>query len=452
MILQKFGVVMRSRPALLGAFGGWFQQACGLGVALVLIPVVTRFLSPVEAGIWFSFQGLVTMIALLDMGFGFAIARQAAFTLGAHEATVAKDDFLHLAHGWVGVNQLFQLTRVLYRWLAAGAAFVAVAAFEIFSRFGNLVPTETPGMRLCWYAMAATSVFLILAGGESAFLNGLGAVYQTRFLSGFYQLVAGAGAALAAWQGWGLPAMGLSFFVSAGCYKIAVAFTRQRTTVPMRGMVALPSPSGSLKRLAKAALPVGGVTVFGSLVYTIQTPMLGFLLGPERVAPFYLAQKIAMASTIAALQPALSQLPFFTRLLGSDNLTEAKKNMKKSAVQTTVLVLAGGLGFYFFSPYVALILLHREAYIDNMTLGLMTVDICILGCSAVWGQYVLAAGRNPFIFSTVCTGAASLAGSVIFVSYLGVAGLPIATILAGLFFNNRNNLAEGTKLYRSLKK
>lgn len=438
------------RPARAGALAGWFQQACGLGVAVLLIPIVTRFLPPDQAGIWFSFQGLVSMIALLDLGFGFAIARQAAFTLGASEATVARHDFIPLVHGWIGVGQLFRLTRVLYRWLAVSAALVALAAFEVFSRFGNLVPPETPGVRWCWYGMAGTSVLLILAAGDSSFLNGLGAVYQTRFLSGFYQLFAGAGAALAAWQGWGLAGMGLSFAICAAFYKLAVVLVRHLTTTPMREKHIPSPPAGSLGRLARAALPVGGVNVFGSMVYTIQTPLLGFLLGPEKVASFYLAQKIAMACNMAALQPALPQLPFFTRLLGSDNFSGARDNMKKTIVRTTFLVLAGAGAFYLFSPIAASVLLHRETYVDKLTLFLIAMDISIVGCSVIWGHYVLASGKNPFVFSTICTGAASLVGSMVLISSLGMAGLPAATILAGLLFNCRKNVTEGIKVYRSL--
>ena len=439
-----------ARPGLFGALAGWFQQACGLGAALLLIPVVTRFLTPDQAGIWFSFQGLVTMIALLDLGFGFAIARQAAFTLGATETTTVKDDFIHLAHGWPGVGQLFLLTRTLYHWLALSAAVTAVLTFELFSHFGNLIPPESSGARWCWYAMASASVLLILTSGESAFLNGLGAVYQTRFLAGFYQLFAGAGAACAAWQGWGLPGMGMSFAICALLYKFTVALTRRAIISPLAGIQVPPPPPGSLGKLARAALPVGGVNVFGSLVYTIQAPMLGFLLGPEKVAPFYVAQKLGMACNLAAMQLVLPQLPFFTKLIGSCNIPGALSNMKRNLVRATILVLVSSVGFYFISPWIAAVLLKKSTYVDNYTLAVMAVDLFCLGASVIWGQYVLASGKNPFVLSTVLTGVMAMTLTILCALEFGVVGLPIATLMAGLCFNYRKCLNEGWKLKKAL--
>lgn len=439
-----------SHPAKAGALGGWFQQGCGMLVALMLIPVVTRFLTPDEAGIWFAFQGLVTMIGLLDLGFGFAISRQAAFTLGANENTIAKDDFIHLAHGWPGVAQLFELTRTLYRWLALAAALLGLAAFEIFSRVGNLIPPGTPGVRWCWYAMAAASVILILAAGQSAFLNGLGAVYQTRFLAGLYQLIAGAGAAWAAWQGWGLSAMGASFALSAILYRVGIGAVRHLTTALMNDATCVSPPAGSLRRLAKAAIPVGGINIFGSLVYTIQTPMLGFLLGPEKVAPFYLAQKIAIAFNMMAMQTALPQLPFFTKAWAAADKMQSRQNIRRTIIRTTGLVLVAAMGFYFLSPVAAMLLLHRDAYIDNITLLIMSVDLLLLGSSVIWGQYVLASGRNPFVIPTILTGITSILATYFLVPLIGVPGLPTATLVAGLIFNYRKCFTEGYSLIRSL--
>lgn len=420
-------------------------------VALLLIPVVTRYLSPQEAGIWFAFQGLVSMIGLLDLGFGFAISRQAAFTLGSTETTLAKNDFLHLDHGWTGVAQLFRLTRILYRWLAIAATGLGVALFEVFSRFGNLVPEVTPGVRMCWYAIAAASCLLILSAGHSAFLNGIGAVYQTRFLAGLYQLAAGAGAAFAAWAGWGLPAMGGSFAICAVGYRIIIGSVLKACTQPMRESAKIEPAQGSLGLLARAALPVGGVNVFASLIYTIQSPMLGFLLGPEKVAPFYLAQKIAMSCNMLAMQTALPQLPFFTRAFGNGKNALAFTNLQKTVLRTSIFVIIVGLGFYFFSPVAASILLHREKYIDDTTLFLMTLDLLFMGYSTIWGQYVLASGKNPFFVSTLLNGLWSLCATCYLVPILGLPGLPAATLIAGLAFNYRKCISEGLRLYKSTR-
>jgi O-antigen/teichoic acid export membrane protein len=450
-VLQFLKLRAKQHPARVGAIAGLFQQGSSVLVALLLIPVVTQYLSSDEAGIWFSFQGLVSMISMLDLGFGFAIARQAAFTLGANSSTIANDDFIHLAPGWSGVAQLFDLTRTLYRALAGAALVIGIFAFEVFSRVGSLVPASTQDVRWCWYGMVAASSLLILATGQSSFLNGLGAVYQTRFLLGFYLLLAGTGAAFAAWKGWGLVAMGASFALSSVVYWLSIDMVRRATTAAMLEAKVISSPQGSFKRLVKAALPVGGVNVFGSLVYTAQAPILGMLLGPEKVAPFYLAQRIAMACNMVAMQFILAKLPFFTRALGAGDFVEAKANMKQTILRTSLLVGVSTAAFYLLSPWAAGVLLHKTTFVEQETLLLMAIDLLFLGCTVIWGHYVLAEGRNPFVISTILTGFVSVCLTTCLTPLIGTTGLPLSTLVAGLAFNYRRNLAEGISTLKNLK-
>ena len=244
--------------------------------------------------------------------------------------------------------------------------------------------------------------------------------------------------------------MGASFAVCAVAYRIVIGFARYAYTGPMREAAHIPPEPGSLNQLARAALPVGVVNVFGSLVYTVQSPMLGFLLGPEKVAPFYLAQKIAMACNTLAMQTALPQLPFFTRALGAGNIVQARSNMKTVIVRATVFLIASSAAFYFLSPIAARVLLHREAYVDKFTLSLMTLDLLLLGASVVWAQFVLASGRNPFVLPTIVNGTLALTLSVYLIPTLGVAALPAATIISGLILNYRLSLVYGIKTMYSL--
>jgi O-antigen/teichoic acid export membrane protein len=418
-----------------------------VGIAVLLIPVTTSFLSPAEAGLWFSFQGLVAMVSMIDLGFGFAISRQAAFTLGTTEPGKATDDFINLAPGAVGVHQLFGLTRKLYAALAAIGAVVSLIAYEVLSRVGNLIPSDTPGTRLGWYGIAVATVFIIFTGGYSSFLNGIGSVYQTRFTAGFYQLFAGIGAGVAAWLGGGLPLMAASFACCAVIYLAVISYLL-RKAIPnvMPHQIADPA-KGSLRRLAKAALPVGAVNIFGSCVYMVQPPMIGLLLGPEKVLPFYLAQKIGLAFNMLSMQLALPQLPFFTRALGKGDKQEISFRLNRTVKTTTLIVISTSLMYYLSSPWFAKVLLNKSSYVDSETLAILALDFFVLGLTGIGGQFVLASGRNPFMVSTIFTGITSLSLTAILTPEIGVIGLPIATLIAGLLFNYRKCFVE----YRKLK-
>ena len=127
---------LQRHPARAGALAGWIQQGASLGSALLLVPVATSLLSPADAGIWFVFQGLTAMLLLVDLGFGFAVARQVAFTAGKRQGTAA-NGFIDLASGWDGIAQLFQLTRRLYLFLALVSGLVGLGMLELVSSTGQ---------------------------------------------------------------------------------------------------------------------------------------------------------------------------------------------------------------------------------------------------------------------------------------------------------------------------
>jgi peptidoglycan biosynthesis protein MviN/MurJ (putative lipid II flippase) len=152
-----------------------------------------------------------------------------------------------------------------------------------------------------------------------------------------------------------------------------------------------------------------------------------------------------------AMQFILPQLPFFTRALGSGDFSGARVNMDKTILRTSLLVFFTTCIFYFLSPWAAEVLLRKTDFVDHETRLLMTIDLLFLGGSVVWGHYVLAAGRNPFVFSTIFTGATSVCLTISLAPLLGTMGLPLATLIAGLVFNYRRNLVEGIRTQKNLR-
>jgi O-antigen/teichoic acid export membrane protein len=165
------------------------------------------------------------------------------------------------------------------------------------------------------------------------------------------------------------------------------------------------------------------------------------------VVPFYLAQKIGLAFNMLSMQMALPQLPFFTRSLGGGDRNEISRRLNETVRKTTSIVFVTSLLFYFSSPWFAKVLLKKSEYVDSLTLSMLALDFFILGLTGVGGQFVLASGRNPFMVSTIFTGIASLSLTALLTPKIGIVGLPIATLIAGLAFNYRKCFVE----YRKLK-
>jgi len=440
------------RPTRAGALAGWFQQGCGMAVALLLIPVVTRALSASEAGIWFALVGLTTLLTMLDWGFGFAISRQVAFTIGANEKTEAHAEFIDLHHGWIGIGQLYRLTHRLYWIIGAAVVVLGLGTLEILVLFGNLLPREVSmELRICWYSMVLSSAVVIFTVGQSAFLNGLGAVYQSRALSGLYQLFAGILAAVAVWTGGGLAAMGISYLIMAVAYHVAIrrALRRRLQQVPWSSCPI--TPKGSLHGLAKAAGRMGIINASGMMIFTIQPTLIGILLGADQVTAVYFAIKLGVSLHGLALQIHAAALPFFTRMLANGDVVEARRYIVKTLLTTWSAGLAGMLAFVGLAQYIAPIFIGDIPFVSSGFIVVLAMDLFLLGLTVPMAQSVLASGRNPFVLPVILTAISSLALTLLLVPRFGSIGVPLATLAANVLFHERAYIAQMIKLWRQLK-
>jgi hypothetical protein len=147
-VVQFLKMWVKQHPARAGAIAGLFQQGSSMLAAILLVPISIHYLGPDRAGVWFAFQGLIAMLALLDMGFGFAISRQAAFTLGVDDDTGPSRGFLSLPTGLGGVSCLFHIMMRMYRITALVVLVIGSIGFEFIQNFGRLLPPQDWEARL----------------------------------------------------------------------------------------------------------------------------------------------------------------------------------------------------------------------------------------------------------------------------------------------------------------
>jgi O-antigen/teichoic acid export membrane protein len=113
--------------------------------------------------------------------------------------------------------------------------------------------------------------------------------------------------------------------------------------------------------------------------------------------------------------------------------------------------VVAGLMFYFFSPTAAKVLLHRESYLQEPALAVLAVDFVLLGILSLAAQVIIATGHNPFLISTLLTGLCALCLSVVLTPHLGLLGLTLAPLLAGVCFNYRVTILEFYHIRNHLK-
>src|SRR5438128_2119866 len=391
---------------------------------------------------------------MMDFGFSQVIARQVAHLShkSPNSAYIDETDFIDLPEGWAGIVQVHAISRKIFRQIAFVVFGLLVIIRECVFPFGRILPERTVSTTLAWYFLGGAALLALAARPYQAVLEGIGKLYASNLILGSYQLVTTVTLIVVARQVPDMAWMGLTVFGLAGLQLEAFrrAFYSFTKIAPGRSNSRCPGP-GLARQIRKIAAPIGIVNLAAMMVSSIQVPLLGFLLGPVKVTGFFLAQKMSQSMNLAVLQFAFSQLPLFTQELGSGRIADARRRLMRNVMLSHGLVSAGAMSFYLLSPFVVELTLGHREYITRKLLGLLALDQLLLGWCVVWSRFVIAAGRNPFLPSTLIGGALNLALCIILIKRFGLVGLASAGLISGLCTHYWFNVWKGLELAHKLK-
>ena len=114
------------------------------------------------------------------------------------------------------------------------------------------------------------------------------------------------------------------------------------------------------------------------------------------------------------------------------------------------LYILTSLFFYFGSPSLVQLWVGPGQYVGKTVLILIMVNFLIGGLAVVPGHFVLAAGSNPFALTTLVQGALTVIGVIILCPIVGVAGVPLSSLVAGVCTNYWYSPFKGAQIWKSL--
>jgi len=440
---------VKEHPVRAGAMAGWFQQAAGAGIGILLVPALARLLSPAECGLWFAFQGTVAIAGLADLGLGFAISRQASYCLGQREGDRAEGDFLDFGAGGIGLSSLNAHGALLYRALALVAFLGGLLIYEWVASHTRMLEGVTGDPRQVFYLMLVVPVCMLLANRANSLLVGTGNMFAARLASGLFMSCQGFAVLVAALLTKDLLWMAAASATLAVIYLAAITVVARKIVPGLAAGHSTGINMRLLRRLGRISGPVGLVNIGGYLVNAIQVPAVGAMMGPTLVAPFYLAQRIGLFLSTAALQTHHSRLPVFTRLYAGGNYDEALVMMNRGLKIATASIFGAALVFVCFGPGIAWIF-GKNLVLPRELLALMALDYVLMGSAVIWAQYIMAGGRNPFTLTTLLNGGLNIFFLSQFVPRWGLMGIPLSAIISGLLSNYGYIIYQVVRFRRSL--
>jgi O-antigen/teichoic acid export membrane protein len=290
----------------------------------------------------------------------------------------------------------------------------------------------------------------LLANRSVSLLVGTGHLFAARLMLGLFFVFQGAGVALAAWLTRDLVVMAAVSCAVALSYAAVLRLLGRRLLPEVSRAKPVTVDRGQIRRILKVAGPMGVVSVSAFLFASIQVPLLAALLGPAVVAPFYLAQRIGQAGMTAVLQMFQPQLPRFTRMISAKESAHAWSVLRRNLFVGYPAVLLAATAFVVVSPWVAALLAKGKEFPSQATLVLMGLDYAVCTCAVIGNQFVIASGRNPFAIPTLVAGLLNVAILFVLIPKGGIAGVPLASLIAGTIAAHWYSIVQLVRLRREL--
>ena len=435
----------------IGTYSGWFQQLCTAFSALLVLPIITHHLGQSIAGVWLALQAMVSIMGLADFGFGFVTSRQVAFALGG----AGKAESVHVGSdinrdnvGWEGIAKTMRLAAYLNKISCGVGVIILLIMWLYVKRNQNFKFVSSADLAIIWFSLAFAIIVRFLAKPSYAVLEGVGKFHVTRFIVGSQQLGTALGCAIIAIFGGGLVHMSILMLVFS-VFEVFIVYCWLNSISELVQWRHVGVDRGGVWEMIKISFPIGVVNVSSYFFSSIQVPLIAVVLGPRDVAPFYVAQRVVLFISSALLQFAIPVLPSFTTSLGNGFLLEARNSMMAICRWVAVGAFFGFFIFFCGLGLLSKLFFHIEPIEQSIALWI-SVDFFVMTASVVWGHFVLASGKNPFLISCLVTGVLNLVFLKLFIGQYGLLGVPISSFFAGLLASYWYDFYCGFSLLKKL--
>ncbi len=422
---------------------GYAASTVNVGAGLLLLPVIVRYESAADVGLWFVFVALASLAQLLDMGFQPTIARNCAY-LHAGAGKLSQEglpvldrpsDHVDLA----SLNDLTGAARLVYLMISVAAAFVLIAGGGLYVD-SVLTPAQNRELSLlAWIIFASGYVISLYYGYINGLLQGRGDVTQANKVilvtrGGF--VLSGSVAVV---LGYGLLGLGIASLGSALAGRV-VAFVflrsddrfrqtgRTRSSIEKRlELIRLMWVNASKLAVAQ----IGGFLVLRGSVL-LASSMLGLVISGSY------ALTISVLSALSHMSLVLCQtrLPFMSALQVKNDSKTLATLYGETVVISGLVFLAGFTAVCVFGGPLFSLLGSETALLGTTPLFVLGVIYFLEMNHALSALFITTVNQVPFVRAALISGLAFIGFSMVLTGPLQVWGLIISQGLVQLAYNN----------------
>lgn len=202
-------IIIEKRDVYWSYIGNFFKLAANI----FLLPIMLRYLTDEDLGLWYVFAGIAQFVVLLDFGFAPALSRNISYIwCGAKE--LKKETVEKCNHGETNYDSFKNiLTTCRYIYLA-----LAIVSFVILSTLGSYyiltLDYNSGGAMLSWIIYLLGVVLNLYYSYFTSFLRGVGAIAENNKAGVYSKTVQIVITSVLLLFNWGLLGASIGYFVS----------------------------------------------------------------------------------------------------------------------------------------------------------------------------------------------------------------------------------------------
>ena len=425
---------IKTKDVVWSYIGNFFKVATNI----ILLPLILKFLSTDEIGLWYVFASIGQIVVLLDFGFAAALSRNISY-IWCGADSLEKENVQVVENkqtNWNSFKVILKTCQYIY-------VVISVIAFLLLAVAGTPYIINVSGydFLLAWGIYGVAVCINLLYSYYTSFLRGVGAIAENNFAgiaSKICQIVL---SFVLLQYGMGLLGVSIAYlvsgfalrFVSLYCFYKYEGIGKSLRNVHVSGIYR--QAFDMFKVIWYNASKDGLVTISNFLCTQANTLICSYVIGLSATGSFGLSIQLAtIIGTIASIiftsfHPAMQEAALH------DDRKAGFKYLTTSMMAYVYMYLIMSLGALAILPVIHY--LKPELEMDAVVFIVILVYMFIYYIYHLFSSYISTFNRLPYTTSFIVTAFASVILSFLLAQYteMGIWALIIAPILTSLVYN-----------------
>ncbi len=430
---------------------GYTAQVLNIGLGLIMLPVIVRYMTTSEVGLWFVFVTIAGLAQLLELGFQPTLARNISYVYAGAQ-TLAAQGLHNNANGALNLPLLADLvaaSRLIYQWITLLAALLLLVGGTWY--ISSLLQKEQNFITILagWCAFVLGNLINFYYGYLNAFLQGRGDVTEANkviIASRSIQVLLGVTMVV---MGFGLLGLGLASLLSTIVSRV---LARQYVYSPqhpeMHGLI---ETTDGMKRVTRIiwhnAIRFGVVLIGVFLIWRANILIASSSLGLADAASYGLAIQIFFLLNTVASVPFNLSLPKLNAYRAQNRQDDVYRSFSTTMATALIIYITASLMVLLIGNYFLTFIGSSTKLPNNYILSGMVVVFLLEINHGTCSNFITTGNKIPFVLAAIITGCCIVTGSIILAPIIGISGLVISQGLVQVVYNNWKWPLEVSKIF-----